>query len=218
MQVRALILDHDDTVVNSTATVHWPCFCEYMRKVRPHIAGMGLDEYFLKNFDPGVLALFRDICGMTEEEMRLEQEYWHAYVQRHVPQAYPGMRELLERYRSRGGKICVVSHSLSANILRDYRANGLPEPDAVFGWECPPQERKPSPVPVRKILRLFGLSPREALVVDDLKPGCDMAAAAGVPFAAARWSNDIAPIDDFMRRSTPLFFKTVEEMARYVLS
>ena len=26
MKYRCLIVDHDDTVVNSTATVHFPCF------------------------------------------------------------------------------------------------------------------------------------------------------------------------------------------------
>ena len=30
-----LILDHDDTTVNSTATVHHPGFVEYMKKHHP---------------------------------------------------------------------------------------------------------------------------------------------------------------------------------------
>ena len=32
LKYRCLVLDHDDTVVNSTATVHYPCFVEYMEK------------------------------------------------------------------------------------------------------------------------------------------------------------------------------------------
>ena len=45
-----LVLDHDDTTVNSTATVHYPCFVEYMEKFFPDVH-LTLEEYFLYNFD-----------------------------------------------------------------------------------------------------------------------------------------------------------------------
>ena len=35
MRYKCLVLDHDDTVVNSTATIHYPCFCEFLKEVRP---------------------------------------------------------------------------------------------------------------------------------------------------------------------------------------
>lgn len=35
MTYPCLVLDHDDTVVNSTATVHYPCFAEYTAKFSP---------------------------------------------------------------------------------------------------------------------------------------------------------------------------------------
>lgn len=215
MRAKCLVLDHDDTVVNSTATVHWPCFAEYMAKYHPDKPRIGLEEYFRLNFDPGVAVLFRDIAGITGDEVAFEQAYWHAYVQEHVPEAYPGIRELLAEQKRQGGLIAVVSHSLSPNILRDYRVNALPEPDAVYGWECPPDRRKPSPWALRDIMERFSLAPEELLVVDDLKPGFDMARAAGVPFAAARWSNDIDAIDRVLRGSTKAFFKTVRELYTY---
>ena len=142
-----LVLDHDDTAVNSTATVHYPCFTEYMAQFFPHVK-LTLEEYFLYNFDPGVVDLFTKICGMTKEQMLDEEAYWKEYVKHHVPEAYPGIRELLREQRKRGGKICVVSHSFSQNILRDYRENCLPEPDLIFGWEAPPEQRKPAVYPL----------------------------------------------------------------------
>ena len=131
-----LVLDHDDTTVNSTATVHYPCFVEYMEKYFPHIH-LSLEEYFLYNFDPGVIELFTGICGMTWDQMLDEERYWKEYVKHHIPQAYPGIRELMERQKAEGGLVCVVSHSFDFNIRRDYDENGLPEPDLVFGWEQP---------------------------------------------------------------------------------
>ena len=212
---RCLVMDHDDTTVNSTATVHYPCFREYMAEHFPKVH-LSLEEYFLYNFDPGVIPTFTEICGMTMEEMLEEEKYWDRYVREHVPAAYPGIRELLTEHRRRGGLICVVSHSFRENILRDYRENDLPEPDLVFGWECPPEQRKPSPWALEEIMRRHGLKPEEMLVVDDLKPGYDMARAAGVPFAAAGWANDIEPIERFMRANCRLYFKTVAELRNWL--
>lgn len=218
MKFPCLVLDHDDTVVNSTATVHFPCFAEYTAKFFPKAKRYTLEEYILKNFSPGVYEFFHGEVGMTEDDMKREQAYWHEYVQHHVPQAYAGMRELLWDYVNAGGTICVVSHSLSPNILRDYRENGLPEPELVYGWEVPKERRKPQPYALFDIMEKLHFAPGEMLVLDDLKPGYDMARAANVPFAAALWSNDIPEIEAFMRGNCGLCFKTIAQFRDYLFS
>jgi phosphoglycolate phosphatase/pyrophosphatase PpaX len=60
------------------------------------------------------------------------------------------------------------------------------------------------------------MQPGELLVVDDLKPGYDMAKTAAVPFAAAGWANDIPQIERFMRANCGLYFKTVKELWDYL--
>lgn len=214
MRFPCLVLDHDDTIVNSTATVHYPSFVEYMKIHFPQV-DYSLDDYFRKNFDPGVVEMFREI-GLDDAMMLDEQEFWNEYVQHHVPKAYPGIRELLWEQKNAGVKLCVISHSYSRNILRDYRENGLPEPDMVFGWECPREERKPNPHAVFEIMKRYGFKPEELLITDDLKPGYDMAKAAGVKFAAAGWANDIPEIEGFMRANSDLYFKTVSEFKAYL--
>ena len=208
MKYRCLILDHDDTVVNSTATIHYPAFVKYMEHLRGGTS-FTLEDYFTYNFDPGVLGFFRDMVGLSEAEMKEEEQFWRDYVKDHIPLALPGIRELLWDYKKAGGIISVVSHSYGDYIRRDYQANDLPEPDFVHGWEVPPEKRKPLPDSVFEILRTFSLKPEEVLMVDDLKPGCDMAKAAGVPFAAAGWAHSIPVIEQVMRRETPRYFKTV---------
>lgn len=217
MRYPCLVLDHDDTVVNSTATVHYPCFCEYTAKYFPQAKRYTLEEYLLKNFDPGVYEFFHGEIGMDEAQMRHEQEYWHAYVQNHVPRAYDGMRELLWEYTRRGGRICVVSHSIEQNIRRDYRENGLPEPELIYGWEVPREKRKPRPDALYDIMARLGFARKELLVLDDLKPGYDMAAEAGVAFAAALWSGGVAQITDFMRKNAAHAFDTVGDFGAFLL-
>ena len=151
MKYKCLVFDHDDTVVNSTATIHHPCFVEFLREFYPGET-ISLEEYFLVNFDPGFIPICRERYGMTDDDLARETRYWQNYVKSHLPAAYPGIREIMERQRAAGGLICVVSHSFDYNIRRDYEANGLPAPDAVYGWERPEQERKPTwPAPPVRI-------------------------------------------------------------------
>jgi len=208
-------MDHDDTVVNSTATGHYPCFLEYMKIFKPQV-WMSLDEYFLKNFDPGMVSLLRDEVGMTDEQMDDEFRFWQKYVESHFPQSYEGIREILWDHKNQGGYICVVSHSVGENILKDYERNGLPKPDLVFGWEYPVDKRKPSPWPLQEIMRQLDLQPKDLLMVDDLKPGCDMAKSVGVDFAGAGWSNNIVQIESFLRENSTYYFKTVSEFGEFL--
>ena len=213
MRFQCLVMDHDDTTVNSTATIHFPSFLAYLEQVRPGLH-YTLGDYFRKNFDPGVMALFTGELGFSDEELEGEFRFWQGWVRTRVPKAYPGIREILQRHRDAGGKIAVVSHSMRENIERDYRENGLPEPDLIFGWEQPPEHRKPEAWPLQQIMETFSLPPEKLLMVDDLKPGYDMARRCGVPFAAAGWANDIPEIEQFMRRNCDFYCKTVADLDR----
>ena len=215
MKYKCLVFDHDDTVVNSTATIHHPCFAEYLKEFYPGET-MGLEEYFLLNFAPGFVPMCRERYGMTDEDLAHEATYWQNYVRSHIPTAYPGLREIMERQKTEGGLVCVVSHSFDYNIRRDYKANGLPSPDAVYGWERSEHQRKPNPFPLDDIMARFDLKPSELLMIDDLKPGYDMAAAAGVDFAAVGWAYEIPEIERFMRQNCPLYFKKVPELAAWL--
>ncbi len=213
MKYKCLCLDHDDTVVNSTATIHYPSFIEYLREHRPHLAdNYTLESYFVKNFHPGVISLFRDEVGLSEEEMKEEEEYWAEYVKNHIPSSYDGMAEIISEFRARGGIIAVTSHSFTHYILRDYQANNLPTPDIIYGWDMPPEDRKPSPFSILDLMKRYNLSPEEILVVDDLKPGYDMARGAGAHFAAAGWAHDVKEIEDFMRDNCDYYLKEIGEL------
>lgn len=215
MRYKCLVFDHDDTVVNSTATIHHPCFVEFLREFRPGMS-CSLEEYFVKNFDPGFVQMCRTDYSLSDEELLVETEYWREYVKGHIPTAYAGIRELMEAHKAQGGILCVVSHSFEHNILRDFAANGLPEPDAVYGWSRPVEERKPFPFPLEDIMRRFSLSRQELLMIDDLKPGYDMAKSCGVDFAAVGWSSDIPQIEAFMRQNCSNYCKSVDELAALI--
>lgn len=215
MKYKCLVLDHDDTVVNSTATIHYPCFIKFLEDFYPHLVGnYTLESFFEKNFHPGVLSLFRDEVGMTEEEMQSEEQYWADFVETITPAAYTGIGEIIAEFKARGGIVAVVSHSLTRYIERDYRANNLPTPDIIYGWDIPKENRKPSPFCILDLAQRYGLKSEEILVVDDLKPGFDMARAGGAHFAAVGWAHSVPVIESFMRQGCDYYLKTVDELGQ----
>lgn len=210
---KCLVLDHDDTVVDSSASIHYPSFVEYLKIARPHLADKyTLDEYFEKNFAPGILELFTEEIGLSEEELKEEELFWREYVKNHIPNAYEGMAEIIADFKAQGGIVAVDSHSVTENIVRDYKANNLPDPDIIYGWDIPKEMRKPAPGTLFDLMEKYNLNPEEILVVDDLKPGYDMAKAAGVDIAAAGWAHNVKGIAEFMKENCEYFCRSVEEL------
>ncbi len=215
MKYKCLVLDHDDTVVSSTGEIHFPCFMEYLEKTRPHLTKeWDLETYFVKNFSPGITSILRDELSMDEAEMKEEVDYWASYVENHIPTVYDGIREIVSEFRFRGGLIVVNSHSLLKYIVRDWEYNNLPTPDHIYSWDLPEEDRKPSPNTMFDLMERFNLSKSDIIVVDDLKPGYDMARSAGVDFAAAGWGYDVPEIESFMRKNCDYYLKTVEELKK----
>jgi len=151
---------------------------------------------------------------MNSEELRHEEEYWRAYVKNHIPSAYAGIGDIIADFKAKGGIVAVDSHSYTEYIVRDYKHNRLPEPDVIFGWDIPKSKRKPAPDTLFELMEKYSLSPREMLVVDDLKPGYDMARAAGVDFAAAGWAYDVPEIENFMRKNCDFYLERVEDLKK----
>ena len=44
MRYKCLVLDHDDTVVDSTASIHYPAFLEALKILRPGVQQITLGE------------------------------------------------------------------------------------------------------------------------------------------------------------------------------
>lgn len=187
-----LVLDHDDTVVQSEETVNYPCFCEFLRSIRPGQT-LTLSQYTHGCYDLGFPEFCRQVYHLTDGEMEQEYLFWKQYASRHMPKLFPGIHPLLHRYREQGGLICVVSHSTQKTILRDYRALLELTPDAIFGWDLPEQQRKPNAYPLLQIMERFSLTPRQLLIVDDMKPALEMGRAVGAPVAFAGWGKKNCP-------------------------
>lgn len=215
MKYKCLVLDHDDTVVESTKTIHYPAFVEILNILRPK-EKITLEDYFIKNFEYGFIELCKTFYSFSDEELRFEADYWKNFAKDKIPNVYPGMKELLWEHKKNGGIICVVSFSFCENIICDYENNGLPLPDIIFGFEEPKERRKPSPYPIEEIIKKYDLKKEDIFVIDDAMHGLEMAKNAGVEYAFAGWAHNISKINESIEKNVPLSFKTVDEFKNYI--
>lgn len=219
MKYKCLILDHDDTAVQSTPHIHYPAHLEVMRQLRPHMDHVDLDTWFLKNFSPGIMEYMCDELGFTKEEVEQEYEIWRSFTIEKIPPFFPSFLQIIREFKSRGGIVTIVSHSDVDLIKRDYKAAGAGDiPTMIFGWDQDSEKRKPHPYPVMEILKQYGLKPHEALIVDDLKPAVEMSRASTVPIAAAGWGHSIKEIRDYMRSNCLTYLETMDDFRNFLFS
>ena len=211
-----LVLDHDDTVVQSEATVNYPFFVQFLKEYRP---GMTITqhEYISGCFEPGYIPMCRQLFNFSDEELEIEYRAWKEHIKTTIPAPYQGIGEILQRYQAAGGVIVVSSQSAQENILRDYRNHFDLEPNEIFGWDLNPEHRKPNPYAIYRAMEKYDFQPSQLLVVDDMKPAVEMARAGGVKIAFAGWGRKEFPaICEEMEKLCDYSFYSTKELGKFL--
>lgn len=211
-----LVLDHDDTVVQSMKTLSYPFFCEVLERFRPGKT-ITLADYVRDCHNMGFAELCRYRFQFTAEETHEEHDLWMDYIRAHIPAPYPGIARIIQRQKESGGLVCVVSHSSYENISRDYRTHFGIQPDAIYGWDLPQEQRKPSSYPLLDIMRKYNFTSDDLLVVDDMKLAWKMAQPIGVKIAYAGWSGMGVPeVEKEMTALCDFSFHSTEELENFL--
>ena len=216
MRYKCLVLDHDDTVVQSEKTLSYPFFCETIRQLRPGME-ISLKDYVQDCHSMGFVKMCQQRFQFTDQELETEHDDWSRYIREHIPDPFPGIDRIIHRQKAAGGLVCVVSHSCKETIVRDYIAHFGVEPDMVYGWELPEAQRKPSTYALEDIMARYQLQPQDLLVVDDVKLACMMAAPMGVDVAFAAWSKEEFPeLTVEMRQLCKYAFDSTKELETFL--
>lgn len=211
-----LVLDHDDTVVQTEKTIGYPYFCYILDQFRPGQT-ISFSDYVHDCHNYGFAEMCRRRWQFTEDELKKEYHGWMDYVITHIPAIFPGIETVIRRQKAEGGLICVVSHSSVKNITRDYAAHFGIQPDAIYGWDYPEHLRKPNPFPLQDIMQRFDLKPEEILVVDDMKLAWMMANPLGVKIAFAGWGKREFPeLSEEMRTLCDFSFDSAENFSKFL--
>lgn len=216
LRYKCLVLDHDDTVVQTDKTSGYPFFCQTLSRLRPGET-ISFPDYVHDCHNFGFAEMCRRRWHFTPEEQKAEHADWMAHVATHVPDCFPGIGNVIRRQKEAGGLVCVVSHSSVQNITRDYAVHFGLQPDAIYGWDYPEHQRKPNPFPLEDIMARFSLSPGDILVVDDMKLAWKMAEPLGVSVAFAAWSRREFPeLSGEMTRLCQYTFDAPEKLEEFL--
>lgn len=218
-KVKLLLVDHDDTAVESSREIHWPAHVAVMGELRPHQQACSFETWMEKNHSPGIRSFLFDEIGFTLQEREREVAVWRSFTARITPRFFPGFLHVLRDFAAAGGVVGVVSHSEEAIIRRHYRERGEGfEPAFVYAWnEHDRSKMKPAPFPVLDCLARCGLAKEDCAVLDDLSPGIEMARAAGVAALGAGWGHSVQSVARDMRAICDEYFTTVEDFRAYLL-
>ena len=192
LKYKCLVLDHDDTVVQTEKTIGYPYFRDYVERIRP-----GMTLSFAEYVHDCNNMVFADMCrarwNMTEEELTEEYLGWKDYSRKNIPEVCPGIGDVIRRQKEMGGLVCVSSLSTSEIIERDFLHHFGFLPDAIYDYDLPVHQRKPNTYALTDLLERFQLKPQDILMVDDMKLGWQMAKAVGADTAFAGWSKTDFP-------------------------
>lgn len=216
LKFKCLVLDHDDTIVQTEKAIGYPYFRDYIERIRPGKT-LSFSEY-VRDCNNMV---FADMCRcrwqFTDAELQEEYLGWKAYSRLNIPPLCPGIDTIIRRQKELGGIVCVASLSTREIIERDFLHHLGFLPDAVYDYDLPAEQRKPNPYALKQIMEQFGLQPEDLLMVDDMKLGWKMANSVGVPTAFAGWSKAEFPeLTEEMRRLCDYSFDFAEDMEKFL--
>ena len=216
LKYKCLVLDHDDTVVQTEKTIGYPYFCYILDQFRPGET-ISFQDYVHDCHNVGFAEMCRRRWQFTEKEQKDEYMGWMDYVLTHIPEIFTGIDRIIRRQKEEGGLVCVVSLSPAHDILRAYKEHFDLIPDDLYTHDMPRHMRKPNPYPLEQIMQKFDLKPEEILVVDDLKLAWMMAHPLGVPVAYAAWSKiDFPDLTAEMRQICDYSFDSTETLEKFL--
>ncbi|HEX8960494.1 MAG TPA: HAD-IA family hydrolase [Geobacteraceae bacterium] len=167
MNIKLIIFDLDGTLTDSLA--------DLTDATNHMLAGLGRPALdcgeVRKLVGQGARKLVeRALPGASEGEVESGLNAFLEYNNDHIAdktRLYPGVAETLDRLRTEGRRMAVISNKnvLLCRKLLDLLGVGEYF-DEVLGADSLPF-RKPSPEPILKILRDFGVDPAEAVMVGD---------------------------------------------------
>lgn len=188
MPIKLIIFDLDGTLIDSSIDI-----TEAINyAIKPYGLSPLTRKDTIKLVGEGISRLIEKLLSATPFHGNIEVrnsvmdrflEYYSAHLLDNTKD-YPGVRETLERLRNY--KKVVISNkreALSRRIIQELDLNFF---DMIIGSDSTP-EKKPSPLPILKVLAEFEIRPEEAIIVGDSNLDIEAGRAAGLITVAVKY-------------------------------
>jgi phosphoglycolate phosphatase len=206
--VRALIFDLDGTLIDSKRDLIHSVNAMLRELGRAHLADETISGYIGRGAPQLVAQALGN--GATEEEQKQALQFFLSYYEEHkmdTTRAYPGVAQTLEALAAL--PMAVLTNKPVRISVRILREMGLAKYfRAIYGGNSF-ETKKLDPLGAATILREFGASPREAMLVGDSEVDVQTARNAGTFAAVVNYGFGVHdrgahPADIYLDRFTDL--------------
>lgn len=202
LPIEAVVIDLDGTLLDTA-----PDLADAAAAMGRELGMPAVDDATLKTYiGNGVSRLVkrvltRDMHADPPEELfqralPVFERYYAQWVSR-KSRPFPGVVEGLEAFKAMGLKLACITNKAERFTLPLLEATGL---IGYFGLILSGDtlpEKKPSPMPLRHACQVFGIQPRELLLIGDSLNDTQAARAAGCPvFCVPYGYNRGRPVDE----------------------
>lgn len=184
MKYKCFMLDHDDTLVASSRSIHYPAYCDMIAHFRPQVQPVSIEEFMNKCFNPGIERFYRETYGFNDEELKEEYLMWREYVLKNNAPIFDGLKEVLTDYKKQGGIVVSHTHNHHDIVVRDFINLVGFEPDEIFSVDSDPEYVKPHTQSIDYLKNKYKLESKDMVMMDDLSYGYEMAKKASIDFIA----------------------------------
>jgi phosphoglycolate phosphatase/pyrophosphatase PpaX len=211
---KAVIFDHDVTIVDSSLIIHHAAHVEIMKRLRPNITPCTLAEWLSINNQTDGHPSF----GFTAEERAIETELWAEFA-RDAPihDFYEGFVNLVAKLQRSGVVVIICTHSNPIDVERQYDDTYV-TPIFIYGGTG--INNKPHPFPVLDTVQQFDLkSVADVCVVDGMSSGIKMALAVGAVPVCAAWGTAFCmsqEVREYMTENVAVHCHSVQDLDAFL--
>ena len=220
IRYKCIVIDHDDTTINSTQSIHYPSYVDFCEKYmkNKNYKMLTMPEYIRMMWDWDFDEYLRKEMKLNDEEYKIQYESWLSFCEKGNPEMFDGFLEMLKEFRKRGGIIAVCSHSEAKDIKRHYEKYNF-YPDEIFGFVLNhPEYCKPNTYPIDTLKEKYHLESKDICVIDDLYPGIEMAKKSGVDPIGVLYAEGHELIIDDMKKICKEVFCSVKDLSNYLFN
>lgn len=186
MTIKAILFDHDGTLVDSEPT-H---FEMWVNILRPYGITLGLDDY--KKYYAGIPTTrnARDMIERYRLKTRaedLENEKFKTTQSYLDNQAFPlmkGAKESIQHFHQQGLKLAIVTGAGAEGVKSTFKFHHLDEVFTTFVCGDDVTDSKPAPDCYLLAANRLGVKPSSCLAIEDTVNGVTAAVSAGIPCVA----------------------------------
>ena len=208
MELKAAIFDFDGTLADTV-----PVVCTAFQKALKQYTGRDFsDQEIISRFGPSETGIIRSIVPDCWEECY--QLYLKTYEEEHhrCESVFPGIMELLEKLKSFGVRLGIVTGKGPDSNALTVKRLGL---ERLFDRIIPGSPNGGvKPQAIKKLLEEWNCPPEAAVYVGDAVSDIEAAREAKVGALAAAWSDHI-DFDELEAACPDAAFRTVDEMSAW---